>query len=72
VDVAKLPDARVLGKVVAQDGTVLEAQPLLALLDGVQESPLPFAPDHQPAIVASVPPVRPSVYTDNSMIPKGL
>jgi internalin A len=62
VDVAKLPDARVLGKVVAQDDTVLEAQPLLALLDGMQELPLPFAPDHQPAIVASVPPVRPSVY----------
>ena len=62
VDVAKLRDARLLGKVVAQDGTVLEALPLLALLDGAQELRQPAAPDHLPVTVASAPPTRPAVY----------
>ena len=62
VDVAKLPDARLLGKVVAQDDTVLEAQPLLALLDGAQEAYQPAAPDRLPATAVSAPPARPAVY----------
>ena len=64
VDVAKLPDARLLGKVVAQDGTVLEAQPLLTTaLDGSPGGiPAASAPDYLPVTVASVPPARPAVY----------
>jgi hypothetical protein len=62
VDVAKLPDARLLGRVVAQDGTVLEAQPLLALLDEAQEAYQPAAPDHLPTTAVSAPPARPAVY----------
>jgi hypothetical protein len=62
VDVAKLPDARLLGKVVAQDGSVLEAQPLLALLDGAQEAYQPAAPDHLPTMAVSASPARPAVY----------
>jgi internalin A len=62
VDVAKLPDARLLDKVVAQDGTVLEARPLLALLDGAQEAYQPAAPDRLPIMAGSAPPARPAVY----------
>ena len=60
VDVAKLSDARLLGKVVDQDGTVLEAQPLLALLDGAQEAYQRAAPDNlsvRASITASATPV---------------
>jgi internalin A len=62
VDVTKLPDARLLGKVVAQDSTVLEALPLLALLDGAQELHQPEVSDYLSVTVASAPPARPAVY----------